>query len=334
MQNKLAIIRAGSESDFKKPTFRCNINVGDMCNFSCSYCINNASKARGRRVLEQDILAGFIEDVAARDFEKYFFGIAGGEPLLYPHLPFMLEKISQEINTDDIKVRFATNGSLLSRTGPKILEATPRIKFQFSISIHLEQIESNLDNYINNILDFGHLDLVKCKILLQPGKLAIARRFATLIESRGMDVILQPVKKVGGEKSSYNEEELDFLLQHPTINVKDIFHDYADGSREELDRISRDLNPEKMNYKDMHCLAGSRTLRLDPGGYVVPCFGAWALPDEKREKWFFNLRERRLRDIPELNRPRICPSTYCSCMTFLKTPKYLAGQNDCFTKEK
>lgn len=319
MNNPLGITRAGSGKDYNTNTFRCNINVSDICNFSCSYCINSASKTKGKRILDKGILDGFIEDVAARKHERYLFAIAGGEPLIYPHIVFLVEKIAQTVETDNVVIRFATNGSRLCATGQKLYAAAKGKRLRFSISVHLEQID--LEQFATDIKKFGHHEDISCKILLAPGKLDECLKMLELFDTHGIKTILQPVTGNGGEPVEYCPEELDLLNNHKTVEIKHIFHDYEDGHREEFDRITRTLHPEKINYFGMQCLAGANSLRLAPDGSVAPCFGAWSIKNNW-ESWFYNLSQQRLRDIPELNRARVCPAKYCSCLTFLQTPKW------------
>lgn len=319
MVNPLGIARAGCESDFATDTFRCNINVSDICNFSCSYCINSASKNKGKRILDKDILSGFIEDVAARNCERYYFSIAGGEPLIYPHIVYLVEKISETIEPNRVNIGFATNGSKLhgGEVQSKLYGAAKGIHLEFSVSVHLEQID--LLSFAAGIQSFGHPDNITCKILLAPGKLDECKKMLELFDRYGINVVLQPVTKTGGQPLEYTPEELAVLNRHNTVEIKHIFHDYDDGRHEEFDRITRTLNPQKINYRGMRCMAGARTLRLGPDGEVIPCFGAWAVKDGS---WRYNISERRLRDIPELDIPRVCPADYCSCLTFLRTPKW------------
>lgn len=319
MNNPLGIIRAGSEKDFNTNTFRGNINVSDICNFSCSYCINNASKTKGKRILDKGVLEGFIEDVAARKHDRYLFAIAGGEPLIYPHIVFLVEKIAHTMETDNVVIRFATNGSRLCATGQKLYAAAQGKRLRFSISVHLEQID--LKQFATDIKNFGHHEDITCKILLAPGKLDECRKILDHFDLYGIKTILQPVTRAGGEPVEYCTEELDLLNNHKTVEIKHIFHDYEDGSHEEFDRVTRGLHPEKINYYGMLCMAGANTLRLGPDGSVVPCFGAWSVENNKRS-WFYDLNQQRLRDIPQLTRPRTCPANYCGCLTFLQTPKW------------
>ncbi len=85
---------------------------------------------------------------------------------------------------------------------------------------------------------------------------------------------------------------------------------------EEYKKIDKNFSPEKFSYKGMFCAAGMNTLRLGPDGVVVPCFGFM------RHGVKFDLKQRRLRDIPELNAPCICPDGRCNCELFLQTPKW------------
>ena len=310
------LLRAGALEDFTRDTMRVNINVSDICNFSCSYCINPASKGKGRRVLDKEILAAFIDDLAARRKAFYHFAVAGGEPLIYPYVEFLVSRIADAIGEKGW-IRFATNGSMLPARGERLYALAKGMRLKFSISVHMEQI--NTKKFAGDIAAFGHAEDISCKILLAPGMLAEARRMQDLLASQQTQMVLSAVSRQGGGPLPYTEEEIRFLRQSETAGIPEFFHEYTAGGErrtEQIDRITRGLNPEKFNYQGMRCMAGANTLRLAPDGSCVRCFGFMRASES------FDLTERRLRDIPELARPCVCPSTYCSCLSFLCAPKW------------
>ncbi|MDE5416477.1 radical SAM protein [Labilibaculum sp. DW002] len=80
------------------------ISLTDNCNLSCQGCwvsIDNKSKG-----MDVDTLNNVIE--SGKKKGSYFFGLLGGEPLMYPHLFEVMEKHS------DCYFQLFTNGTLLS----------------------------------------------------------------------------------------------------------------------------------------------------------------------------------------------------------------------------
>lgn len=312
--NPKIIRRAGSKRGFKKNRMAVNINVSDVCNFSCSYCINSASKKKAKRILDKNILAQFIDDLEERKNDIYQFAVAGGEPLLYPHINFLVKKIDETISSSDKLIAITTNASLLPEKGESLYAEAKNTKIVFSVSVHTEQIE--IVSFAKRIAQFGHHDDIKCKILFLPGKLEEIKKMLDIFSINNIETILSVVTHQKGVPFQYSPEELEFIQQHPTANHKQFFHEYTDHSVEEFDRITRGLHPEKFNYQDMNCCAGRNTLRLAPDGTCVRCFGFLRLGEK------FNLSERRLRDIPELSTHCVCPVDFCTCLTFLQTPKW------------
>ncbi|PKQ64761.1 hypothetical protein BZG01_13865 [Labilibaculum manganireducens] len=80
------------------------ISVTDNCNLNCQGCwvtINNQSKGMDMETLNNII-------VSSKKKGSYFFGLLGGEPLMYPHL---MEVIEQH---PDCYFQMFTNGTLLT----------------------------------------------------------------------------------------------------------------------------------------------------------------------------------------------------------------------------
>ena len=166
---KKILLRSGGIDDFLSNRLQVNINVSDICNFSCSYCINPSSKIRRKRILSKKILAEFIEDISKQKKDFYQFNIAGGEPLLYPHIEFLIKQIQTSIKGRR-KIALATNGSLLLKQGERIYAAAGDTQLEFSVSVHMEQII--LTSFAKEIKKFGQGDDLFCKILVSPGMLS------------------------------------------------------------------------------------------------------------------------------------------------------------------
>ncbi|MDM8160843.1 radical SAM protein [Labilibaculum sp. K2S] len=80
------------------------ISITDNCNLNCQGCwvtINNQSKGMDMETLENII-------VSSKKKGSYFFGLLGGEPLMYPHLMEVIER------HPDCYFQMFTNGTLLT----------------------------------------------------------------------------------------------------------------------------------------------------------------------------------------------------------------------------
>ncbi|MUP38154.1 radical SAM protein [Labilibaculum euxinus] len=80
------------------------ISITDNCNLNCQGCwvtINNQSKGMDMETLNNII-------VSSKKKGSYFFGLLGGEPLMYPHLMEVIER------HPDCYFQMFTNGTLLT----------------------------------------------------------------------------------------------------------------------------------------------------------------------------------------------------------------------------
>jgi MoaA/NifB/PqqE/SkfB family radical SAM enzyme len=102
-----------------KPTFRCNLR----CEF-CRYVVNGQVFGKADYFLEDEWL-DLIDQVAPY---KPYISITGGEPLLYPKIGELLERIAYH----GLNATMVTNATLLERKAEEIMENPPKI-IQISI---------------------------------------------------------------------------------------------------------------------------------------------------------------------------------------------------------
>ncbi len=308
------IVRAGGIDYFSNNIIECIINPTDICNFKCSYCCNR--KSRTNRTLDVTILEGFVQDLGERNASSYIFYVTGGEPLLYKHLHELVLFINRYIPNKK-RIDIITNGSILHKN-IEYYKKYNDIEINYCISLHIEQIE--VETYVHNLLTIKDLSCIKCKILLYPGKLDVAKRLCNIFKNIGIKVHISAVFDEYSNALEYNNDEIKFLESFSSSTEVLFFHEFENiyGIRrnKNYNRIDKRFSPEKFSYKGMLCAATMNTFRLGPDGIVVPCFGFM------RHGIRFDLKERRLRDIPELRFPCICPDDRCNCELFLQTPKW------------
>jgi MoaA/NifB/PqqE/SkfB family radical SAM enzyme len=106
------------------------ISVTESCNLACSGCWVSGG---GKKMLTVRQLDGIIADCKRKG--SYFFGILGGEPLLYKGLPDMMEK------HPDCYFQLFTNGILLTE------EVTMRLKKMGNVTplISIEGLKEESD---------------------------------------------------------------------------------------------------------------------------------------------------------------------------------------------
>ena len=89
-----------------------NFHLTNACNYHCSYCFGkfqtNETLTFEKACLVVDNIARYFR---AKGIVDGRINLAGGEPLLYPHL----DKLIEYIYSSNIKVSLVTNGSLLTK---------------------------------------------------------------------------------------------------------------------------------------------------------------------------------------------------------------------------
>ena len=117
------------------------ISVTNQCNLKCQGCwvsIDNSSKG-----MNPDTLNNII--IASKNKGSYFFGILGGEPVMYPHLIDVLEK------HPDCYFQLFTNGTLLTDDVAKKLRKLGNVSPLISIE-GLEDV-SDIRRGANRVYD-------------------------------------------------------------------------------------------------------------------------------------------------------------------------------------
>lgn len=114
-----------SRDQFQRPLRELRMSVIDRCNFRCSYCMP-ADSLNGRGVflpLEKLLTDHEIEDLVAAfvDLGVSKLRLTGGEPLLRPGLPALVEQLAAIPGLDDIAL--TTNGVMLPRLAADLADA-------------------------------------------------------------------------------------------------------------------------------------------------------------------------------------------------------------------
>jgi GTP 3',8-cyclase len=111
--------RPSSVSDrFGRPLRDLRISVTDRCNFRCGYCMPAKAFPDGHRFLPASELLTFDEiERSARLFVQHLgvtkIRLTGGEPLLRPELPRLVERLARIDGLTDLTL--TTNGLLLAQ---------------------------------------------------------------------------------------------------------------------------------------------------------------------------------------------------------------------------
>ena len=126
---------------------RLYVEIGNICNLSCSFCPKTKRKARQMTSAEfEEILK------KSKGMVKYLYLHVMGEPLLHPELDKML-MLAKEYS---MPVCITTNGTLLSKRGDVLLSHVDIIH-KVSISLHAPEGNSmyDLEEYLSSAANFA-----------------------------------------------------------------------------------------------------------------------------------------------------------------------------------
>lgn len=296
----------GSNKCFDDKHLRISWKMCNFCNFKCSYCFDSYKKVSSFPTKNNiDML---IKNVLGLNYNTYEFVILGGEPLFYPYIQYLIEKLNAIDSV--VRIVIVTNGSNIEKL-KKICDINES-KIHFSFSIHpetynnymlidliketlkyknhfyfslmyLPKFKEKLIEFYNKILSYNY----KCEyMLLRKGPL-----FEDLIDYSESDIAFL--------SSHFNE--VQFIDNYESIwNIENENHIYENHG-------FLMLNKEKyLNFKDYYCLSNTTTISIDDKGYFR------GLICNEAKKSSFSLYNK----VNDFIIPTIikCKKQYCLCM--------------------
>ncbi len=130
----------------KRPLHDLRISVIDRCNFRCTYCMPSEKFHHTYQFLDKEEWLTFDE---IERLARIFVGLGvvkvrltGGEPLLRPDLPKLVERLSKIDKIEDLAL--TTNGSLLSREAGKLFQAGLK-----RLTVSLDTLDETISHRMN-----------------------------------------------------------------------------------------------------------------------------------------------------------------------------------------
>jgi radical SAM protein with 4Fe4S-binding SPASM domain len=124
------------------------IEITNRCNLTCDFCPQSSRSA-------QTMTTAFFQSVLEKikPYTDYLYFHVMGEPLMHPDLETMLD-VSFE---HGFKVNLTTNGTLIKRIGPNIIQkqALRQINFSLHSCLVNESKGADIGEYLTDILDFA-----------------------------------------------------------------------------------------------------------------------------------------------------------------------------------
>jgi len=189
------------------------ISVTDDCNLNCQGCWVTGKKSNNRMAPEQ--LDRIISETKANG--SYFFGILGGEPLMYKPLFDVLKK------HPDCYFQLFTNGTLLT---PEVAEelrkmanVTPLISFEGDENVADirrggKQVYRKTNEAIDNATNAGLITGVAMSVCKSNFELALSREFVQSLIEKGVIYLWYYIyRPVGGDPSTELALDLDEIQQ-------------------------------------------------------------------------------------------------------------------------
>ena len=244
------------------------LEITNVCNLRCDFCPGTRRKAAFLTPEDFSTLACRL-----RPHTEYLYLHLMGEPLLHPQLPRLLD-IAGGLN---FRICITTNGTLLEKTAPVLLEADRLHKI--SISLHSQEG--------NGIFDAAYLEQVW--------------RFCAAASAKGIICALRLWNLGGGEAK--NDDILAFLAEKVGQDPLECPHprpgSYKLGERLYLEQAERfewpDLSADPTGTTFCQGLRDQVGVLVD--GTVVPC-----CLDHEGDIPLGNLLEQELEEI--LSSPR------------------------------
>jgi len=176
----------------ERPWRDLRISLTDRCNFRCTYCMPRAQFGADHAFLPRKSLLDFdeIERLARLSAELGVrkLRLTGGEPLLRPGLPSLVERLAQLPGIDDISL--TTNASLLDRAAARALASAGLSR----ITVSLDAIDDDRFQRISDV------------------RVSVEQVLAGIEHARAAD--LDPVKVNAVIQRGVNEDQITRLAEY------------------------------------------------------------------------------------------------------------------------
>ena len=131
------------------------IEITNVCNLHCSFCPCGKEPA-SRTFMDSKLFEDCIAGAQKIGATSVYFHVLG-EPTLHPGFVHYLKKLEQT----PLKLTLTTNGTTIERTGRQILVSPAVRQVNFSTHAYAELPRETAERYLQNVLDFCSLAIVK-----------------------------------------------------------------------------------------------------------------------------------------------------------------------------
>lgn len=228
------------------------IEITSVCNLACSFCPQTARKAN---FIKLDAFQSILEQI--RPHTKHIYLHVKGEPLLHPKIDELLDAS----HARGFKVNITTNGTLITKAGPKIL-GKPAVR-QMNFSLHSfdgHEGSTNRERYLTDIISFVR-EAVKHRVLVSFRLWNLQKDNVTTSERRRNRETLEILE---------NEFGLDYRIEEKVVAGSGVkIADFVYLNQDHEFRWPSLQAPEDEGKGFCHALRSQAAILVD--GTVVPC---------------------------------------------------------------
>ncbi len=331
MQKKL--IKIDHLFNICKKYFYVSCNIGNTCNYSCSYCDKELHDSSVSWI-KYDTLLKFLNNIinhSKTNNKIPIFDFSGGEITCFKYLPKLLE----EIKKTGAKNSIITNGSRNFNYFKKIIPFLD----QMCISFHFENTDKNefIDKVVKTV-EYSHKFqcFIHINIMIIPKYFYQCIEVGNILKKHNINVSFQPLFRSLSKDHNlkdYTQEELNIINNFKKTELKNskkfitgVLNDKSKMPNNYFRGIMKNYytnktfdycNPEsyilkkRNKWEGWHCWAGLELIVLTSHGDI---FRAWCCQDH-----LGNIYNNYI--LPEY--PTICTTPICHCNLDIMVKKKL-----------
>lgn len=261
------------------------INVSQICNLGCSYCVAGGDGTYGNPIKKIDVektlpqLKFFLEKLQAGDQARITY--LGGEPLLYPEVMFAMARYADQIAVErNLKLLQAviTNGTLIT---DDIANDLAQMQFEVTVSIDGDKSQNDILRPTKNnksstdqvVAGLRKLEAVKKYLKGISLHAVFSSKTQSLLQAFNFFVTL-PVDNFEFTLDIHTPDESlmhEFLAQMDSVLAKafELGGEQMLRKIHQVDKIFQTLDHQQrtLNY----CGSGKSLVSLDSDGQVYAC---------------------------------------------------------------
>lgn len=238
--------------------------IGKRCNYDCSYCSGFTHDNYSSHI-EIEKAFNFLDQLEKYAIEQkkdFKLQITGGEPFVHPHFLEILKYAKSKNKITELVV--TTNGSLPY----DVYKIASEYLTNMTISLHLEQSDSIINNTIKKIIDLNNIKtwFLNVNLMALPGKFGILQSIIEKFETNKIKFVLRKIdppnehnKTTTSKKdlpNDFDEEvEKKYFVQDKIIKKNNFISalNWAQYySKEELEFLNNFVNKNKWQNIKLH----------------------------------------------------------------------------------